>query len=131
MISLLNSAARDKVKRALPVLSFPAVQKMGVTVKQLVTDAELQARAMSIVARDTDTIAYVSLMDLSVEAEAFGASVRFADDEVPAITGQFVADEYAAKALKVPSLEAGRVGICIKAISLAKKKSPTSPCWPV
>ena len=68
---LLWEAARSETQRALPILSFPAVQKMDATVEQLVKDAELQAQAMEIVARDTDTLAAVSLMDLSVEAEAF------------------------------------------------------------
>ena len=105
---LLWEAARSETQRALPILSFPAVQKMDATVEQLVKDAALQAQAMEIVARDTDTLAAVSLMDLSVEAEAFGAKVRFAENEVPAVMGQLVADEDDADALEVPDLEAGR-----------------------
>ena len=118
--NLLWDAARVGNKKALPILSFPAAQKLGVTVETLVKSAELQAKAMEIVARDTATIAAVSLMDLSVEAEAFGASVRFTEDEVPAITGQLVSDEDEANALQIPDLNAGRASLCIEAVRTAK-----------
>ena len=91
--NMLWEIARSEKKQALPILSFPASQKMNVTVEQMVTDAQLQAKTMEIIAHETATIAAVSLMDLSVEAEAFGASVRFFDDEPPVITGQLISCE--------------------------------------
>ena len=89
----LKEAAGAKDKRALPILSFPAAQKLGVSVNELVNDSELQAKAMATVAKETDTLAAISLMDLSVEAEAFGAETKFSDNEVPVIVGQLVCDE--------------------------------------
>lgn len=64
------------VKKAFPVLSFPAVQLMGISVKELIADASAQARGMKLVAQRTDSAATVSLMDLFVEAECFGAEIR-------------------------------------------------------
>lgn len=125
--NLLWDAAKVGAKKAMPILSFPAAQKMGVSVETLVKSAELQAQAMEIVARDTATIASVSLMDLSVEAEAFGAQVRFTADEVPAIIGQLVSDEDEANALKVPDLTAGRASLCIEAVRTAKQKITDKP----
>ena len=75
---ILWETARSESQRALPILSFPAAQKMNVTVEQLVKDPELMAQAMEIVSKETDTLAAVSLMDLSVEAEAFGAAADIA-----------------------------------------------------
>lgn len=124
---ILWEAARAETRRAMPILSFPAVQKMDADVGQLVKDAALQAQAMEIVARDTDTLAAVSLMDLSVEAEAFGAKVRFSPDEVPAVTGQLVADAEEAEALKVPELDAGRAKICAEGVRLAKQRISDKP----
>ena len=34
------------VKKALPVLTFPAAEKLGVTTKELIYSPELQAKAM-------------------------------------------------------------------------------------
>ena len=124
---ILWEAARSDAQRAMPVLSFPAVQKMNATVEQLVKTSELQAQAMEIVAHSTDTLAAVSLMDLSVEAEAFGASVRFSPDEVPAVTGQLVSDEDGADALEVPDLDAGRAKVCAEGIRLAKQRIQDKP----
>ncbi len=120
MREFLWDAARVGHKRALPVLSFPAAQMLGATVKELVHSSDLQARAMAYVAEHTPAVAAVSLMDLSVEAEAFGASVRFADNEVPAVTGRLVEDEGDADALTVPSLDAGRASLCVEAVARAK-----------
>lgn len=125
--NLLWDAAKVGSKKALPILSFPAAQKLGVTVETLVKSAELQARAMEIIARDTDTIAAVSLMDLSVEAEAFGAKVRFTEGEVPAIVGQLVSDEDEANALEVPDLSAGRASLCVDAVRTAKQNITDKP----
>lgn len=119
----LCQAATPGKKQALPILSFPAAQKMGVSVAKLVKDAHLQADAMAIVANETDTLAAISLMDLSVEAEAFGAQVRFAENEVPAIVGQLVADEDDANALAIPDLSAGRASIFVEAVRLAKTRT--------
>ena len=125
----LKEAAVSEEKRGLPILSFPAAQKLGVTVDELVKNSELQARAMETVARETDTLAAVSLMDLSVEAEAFGASVRFSDNEVPAVIGQLVSDEDEANALEVPSLDKGRASVCVEGIAIAKKKITDKPVF--
>ena len=105
-------ALRDApVKKAMPVLSFPAVQLMGITVRELISSAEAQAEAMELVAKRTDAAASVSLMDLSVEAECFGSEIRFSDEEVPTVVGSIVTTEEEARALEVPAVGAGRTGL--------------------
>ena len=125
--NLLWAAARVGSKKAMPILSFPAAQKLGVTVNELVHSSKLQTEAMEIIARETDTLAAVSLMDLSVEAEAFGAQIRFHQDEVPAITGQLVSDEDEANALAVPDITAGRASLCIEAVRNACRTITDKP----
>ena len=125
--NLLWEAARAEKKSALPILSFPAARKLGVTVEQLVTSCDLQAEAMALIARETPTLAAISLMDLSVEAEAFGAQVRFSRDEVPAIIGQLVSDEDEANDLEVPDLTAGRAQLYIGAVRKAKAAIADKP----
>lgn len=124
---MLWEAARSDSQRALPILSFPAVQKMDATVEEMVKSSELQAQAMQIIASETNTMAAVSLMDLSVEAEAFGAQIRFSDDEVPVVIGQLVSDEDEANDLEVPTLEAGRALTCVEGVRLAKERITDKP----
>lgn len=115
----LEEMREAPVKKAMPILSFPAVQLMDVCVRELVSDSDAQAAAMKLVAERTDAAASVSLMDLSVEAECFGATIRFADDEVPTVIGRLVEDEDAADALEVPAVGAARSGVCVEGIRKA------------
>ena len=106
-------------KKPMPVLSFPAVQLMGITVKDLISSSDHQAKAMALIAQHTDASASVSLMDLSVEAEAFGATIRVSDDEVPTVTGMLVHDVDEVAALAVPQVGAARTGLYVEAIRKA------------
>lgn len=123
-------ALRDApVKKAMPVLSFPAVQLMGITVRELISSAEAQAEAMELVAKRTDAAASVSLMDLSVEAECFGSEIRFSDEEVPTVVGSIVTTEKEARALEVPAVGAGRTGLCVEAIRKAAQRITDRPVF--
>lgn len=117
------------LKKPMPVLSFPAVQLMGITVRDLISSSEYQAQGMKLVADRTAAAAAVSLMDLSVEAEAFGSTIRFSDDEVPTVIGSIVADEDEAEALAVPAVGAGRTGLYIEAISKAVERITDRPVF--
>lgn len=119
MKAWLEELKAAPVKKALPVLSFPAIQLMGVTVKELISDSSLQARGMALVARRTDAAASVSLMDLSVEAECFGAQIRLSEGEVPTVVGQAVSTGEEAEALAVPEVGACRTELYIDAIRKA------------
>jgi len=124
---ILWAAASPESRAAMPILSFPAAQKLGVTVEELVKSSELQAQAIACIAAETSMPVALSLMDLSVEAEAFGASVRFLRDEVPAVTGQLISDEDEADALEIPDLSSGRVPVCVEGIRLAKQRIGDKP----
>lgn len=115
----LEELYRASVKKPMPILSFPAVQLMGISVRELISDSDAQARGMQLVAQRVDSAASVSLMDLSVEAECFGATIRVSDDEVPTVVGTLVADEEEAEALQVPEVGAARSGLYIDAIRKA------------
>ena len=103
----------EKHKKPLPILSYPAIQKLGTTVRELIMSSTLQARGMKIVADSFPTLASVSLMDLSVEAECFGANIIVSDGEVPTVSGALVTTPEEAAALKVPPLSAGRAGLYV------------------
>ena len=67
------------VKKPFPILSFPSAQLLGISVRELISSSESQAQGMKLIADRVDTAASVSLMDLSVEAEAFGSAIRISD----------------------------------------------------
>lgn len=113
-----NTIKADR-KKAAPILSFPGIQLIGHTVDELVKDGHLQATCMKAIADKFDTGAAFSLMDLSVEAEAFGSPVTYFEDEVPTVTAALIHDEDEADALVVPKVGAGRTGECVKGIKEA------------
>jgi len=108
-----------KVKKALPVLSFPCIQLMGINVKDLISSSDNQAKGMKLIADKCDCAASVSLMDLSLEAECFGSEIRFSVDEVPTVFGSIVSDIESAKALKIPPIGSGRTHIYLEAAQKA------------
>ena len=97
-------------------MSFPGTQLIGRNVEELVNDGHLQALCMKAIADSFPTGAAFSLMDLSVEAEAFGAKVLYSPDEVPTMHGAMIEDEDQANALQVPEVGTGRTGECVKGI---------------
>ncbi len=120
MTEWIRALKGEDNKKPLPILSFPAVQLLGVSVRELIADSELQAKGMKAVADRTDAAASVSFMDLSVEAECFGAQAVVSDDEVPTVKGRIVCDEDEAAALTVPPVGSGRTTVYLDAITKAK-----------
>ncbi|MBQ9557566.1 MAG: uroporphyrinogen decarboxylase family protein [Clostridia bacterium] len=115
------------MKKPAPVLSYPASQLMGVTVRQLVSDPELQTETIRLVAQRVPTSVAVSLMDLSVEAEAFGAQIVYNRDEVPSVTGRLVASADDLASLRTPEVGDGRTGICVKGVADAAEAISDRP----
>lgn len=113
-----NTIASD-MKKGLPVLSFPAVQKMNITVPELVNSADNMAEAMRIVADSCDSAAAVSFMDLSVEAETFGSEVVIKEDELPTVVGAIIDEDTDPDSIFVPKVGDGRTGTCVEAICKA------------
>lgn len=125
----LDELMAAEKKKPLPVLSFPSTSLMGITVRELISDSDLQAEGMAAVARRCNTAASVSMMDLSVEAECFGAEILVSDDEVPTVTGTVISSPEDAGALKVPPVGAGRTGLYVRAIAKAKKLITDRPVF--
>ncbi len=125
----LEDIRLSPIKKAMPVLSFPSIQLMGISVIDLISDSSKQAEGMRLVAERTDAAASLSMMDLSVEAECFGSKIRFSEDEVPTVMGKIVSTPEDAKALVVPSVKAGRAGIYVEAIRKAVEMIQDRPVF--
>ena len=114
-----QSIVASKKRIAVPVMTHPGIVLMGNTVLATVTNPRLHFEAVQAVARQYPTGASTMIMDLSVEAEAFGSDIRFADDEVPSVMQRCVSDADSIERLKVPDLTQGRVAQWLEASRLA------------
>jgi len=115
------------VKKALPVLTFPAAEKLGITTKELIYSPELQAKAMKYMYDNTDMAAVLAFMDLSVEAEMFGSDIRYSDDEVPTVVGSIIDEDSNVDLLEVPNPRDGRTGVCIEGVRLIAEQIDDKP----
>lgn len=102
---------------------------MGISVRELISDSDRQAEGMKLIADRVDAAAAVSLMDLSVEAECFGASIAVSQDEVPTVKGCVVSAPEEAEALAVPPVGAGRTDVYIRAIGKAVRQISDRPVF--
>lgn len=127
MKNWMDKLLKAEIKKPMPILSYPAVQLLNIGVNELIASSETISEGMKLVAQRTDAAAAVSMMDLSVEAEAFGSAVRFSKDEVPTVTGSIVGSEEDALHLAVPGIEQGRIALYIEAIAKAKQKITDRP----
>ena len=119
MKSWFEGLVAAEKKKAMPVLSFPSISLLNVSVAELISDSDLQAKGMKAIADRCDTSASVSMMDLSVEAEAFGSVIRKDEGEVPTVIGSIVTDMGDVEKLRVPSVGEGRTGLYVEAIKKA------------
>lgn len=118
-----------KNKRAMPVLTFPAIQLLNTSVEKLISDSNLQSEALKLINQRCHPLAIMGFMDLSVEAEAFGANIRFSEDEVPTVVGSIVKSEEDAINLKVPKVGAKRTQIYLDAMKKAKQEIKDCPVF--
>ncbi len=114
---------------AMPIMTHPGIDLMGRTVLEAVTNSHLHFDAVRAVARSYPTAASTMIMDLSVEAEAFGAKVRFSDNEVPSVVARCVQDAESIHRLTIPDLTRARVGQWIEASAIAAKTISDRPVF--
>lgn len=104
---------------AIPIMTHPGIEATGHTVEEAVKDGSVQYEALKFLADRYNSFACCTIMDLTVEAEAFGAHVEFQRDDIPHVVGRLVNDAESVDRLAVPSLDAGRVPEFLKACRLA------------
>jgi uroporphyrinogen decarboxylase len=84
---------------------------------------------MQALAKRYPSIAALTAMDLSIEAEAFGSQVKLSDTEAPTVIGSIVADMAGVEALQVPAVGTGRTAEVLRAVSLAADRIIDRPVF--
>ena len=94
---------------AIPILTHPGIEMIGKTVLEAVTDGKVHANAIRALNKRYPAAATTVIMDLTVEAEAFGCTINFSKDEVPTVSHRLVSTLEEVQQLEIPSLSAGRI----------------------
>ena len=114
---------RQRKVAAIPVMTHPGIELNGHTVRQAVSDGNIHYEAVMTLAKQFPSAAACTIMDLTTEAEAFGAQIAFSDDAVPAVASRLLPNVNSIYDLQVPSLTSGRIPQYLKANLLAAKNS--------
>jgi len=110
-------------------MTHPGIESIGRTITEAVNDGEIQFQAIKAVQEKFSPDAATMIMDLTVEAEAFGCSINLSDREIPSVAGRLVGDQESVEELKIPSLERARVPQYLKAARLTVEHIGDKPVF--
>ncbi len=127
MKNSVKKILKDKSK-TVPVLSFPSTQLLGVSVNDLIASSDMQAKGMVAIKERCPIGASLNMMDLSVEAEAFGAQIFFSEDDVPTVTKGVIDNIMDAENIVVPELSM-RANIYVEGVKKAKEQIKDIPVF--
>lgn len=100
---------QQHARRSVPIMTHPGIELCNRTVREAVTNGCIHAQAIQALNDKYPADASTVIMDLTVEAEAFGAEISFPEEEVPSVVGRLLHDLAAIEALQVPLLSAARI----------------------
>ena len=119
----------DPQRRAIPIMTHPGIEYIGKSVKEAVTNGDIHFDAIQALDKMYPSAACTVIMDLTVEAEAFGAEVIFPEDEIPTVTGRLLCDNDSVEKLIVPDMFAGRIQQYLLANKLAAENITDKPVF--
>ncbi|NDW09704.1 uroporphyrinogen decarboxylase family protein [Dysgonomonas sp. 520] len=126
-MNFIKEILESEKRLAIPIMTHPGIEALGKIVKEAVCSGEIHYEAIKYLVDKYDTFAGTAIMDLTVEAEAFGTKINMPDEEVPSVIGRLVSDLESVEALAVPNLSAGRIPEYIKANKLAAENIKNKP----
>lgn len=106
----------------MPILTFPGAHIADTNVREMVTDPVKQCAAELAIHDRFQTPFVMSAMDLSVEAEAFGATIHMEDWEVPTVVGRHITTSEGIVALTVPEVGARRTDVYLATVRGLRSK---------
>ena len=116
--------------RNLPVLYFPVLKNMGISVPDSVNDPATIAKVMKeVLDKYPDTIAAIAGMDLTVDAQSFGVQVNFSEKQAPNIIDHILSGPEDIEALQLPDIHSGRTDIFTKGCEEGQKLITDRPIF--
>lgn len=108
----------------MPVAVYPGAKLIGATARMMVSDSHAQFDAVSALHERYRTPFLLSAMDLSAEAEAFGADVHLPTGEVPTVTGRVVVTAGELERLAVPGPGDKRTRVYLETVRELRRAFP-------
>jgi uroporphyrinogen decarboxylase len=115
----VDELIRSNTRKALPIMTYPGLNLVNKTVRDVISNAENQFACIAALSKKYPTIATVTIMDLSVEAEVFGSKIKYSDNEVPTVIGKIISNNEDVQQLQVPKIGQGRTSIYLDTAKIA------------
>lgn len=125
----IDSVISSRKTFALPFITHPGIEINGEKVINAVTDGNTHFEAIKAVAETFGTTAATVIMDLTTEAEAFGAEISMPENEVPSVIGRLLQSAEDIEKLELPDLTKGRIPAYLSANKLAVEKLDGKPVF--
>lgn len=127
--SWVSQQINNKQRIAIPIMTHPGIEMIGKKVKDAVQNGDVHALAIKRLNEVYPVAAKTVIMDLTLEAEAFGCQIEFQENDMPHILGRLVSNAEDIENLKVPELSAGRVAEYLKANRLTVESTKDKPVF--
>jgi len=127
MKSWIAQQRSNSTRISIPIMTHPGIEMIGKKVKDAVQSGEVHAQAIQKLAEVYPSAATTVIMDLTLEAEAFGCRIEFQENDMPHILGRLLTCAEDIEQLNVPDLSAGRMGEYLKANKLTVEMGLNKP----
>jgi uroporphyrinogen decarboxylase len=129
MESWVSQQINNKTRIAIPIMTHPGIEMIGKTVRSAVQNGDVHAQAIKKLSEVYPTVATTVIMDLTLEAEAFGCNIEFQENDMPHILGRLLNSAEDIENLKVPDLNAGRIQEYLTANRLTVENTKDKPVF--
>lgn len=124
---LTNTILNSHQRLAMPVGIYPGLQLIDKSVPNAVHDAMIQANASYALHERYSSPFLQTAMDLSIEAEAFGAQVRFDEGEIPTIIGRLITSREDVSKMFAPKIGHKRTMVPLPTATELKERTWNKP----
>lgn len=114
---------------AVPIMTHPGIEATGHTVREAITIGTIHADAIRYLADHYPSAASCTAMDLTVEADSFGAPILFPEDEIATVSGRLLHAADDIHRLTPPSLDSGRIREYLRANIIAARDVTDRPVF--
>lgn len=125
----ISDITAGKSRIAIPIMTHPGIEMMGRTIREALQSGDCHADAIVKLSSAYPSAATTVIMDLTVEAEAFGCQIDFPENDMPHIKGRLVSTEEEIRNLRVPELTEGRIPEYLKANELSAQRITDKPVF--
>ena len=115
----VNDIIENRNRSVMPIMTYLGLEIINKTITDAITDGEIHSACVEVLSKKYPSAASTSIMDLSLEAEAFGCPVVFSNTEVPTVSNSILHSKDDVLSLRIPSVGEKRTKESLKALRRA------------